>query len=327
MNAHVNLQPVDAVDVTIVLDNALDILVPSTELAQRQPLAWDWSEREQLRAEHGYAQVVTVHRQGRSETILYDAGLGGGTVVHNLDVLGIDPSSFRTMVLSHGHADHHGGLEGLYQRLGRRRMPLILHPDAWLDRRVVFPTGAEMHLPPPSHNDLDREGWEIIEERGPSLLLDGALLVTGQVERVTDFEQGFPLQQRRAGDGWEPDTWIWDDQAVVVHVRGKGLVVLSSCSHAGAINILRHAQRLTGIAKIHAFVGGMHLTGGLFESILPRTVAELVDIAPDVVVPGHCSGWKAQHLVAASLPEAFLPSNVGTRLHFAATDEACELDP
>ena len=74
----------------------------------------------------------------------------------------------------------------------------------------------------------------MVEERGPSLLLDGSLLVTGQVERVTEFEKGFPLQQARADDGgWEPDTWIWDDQAVVVNVRGKGLVVLSSCSHAG----------------------------------------------------------------------------------------------
>ena len=82
---------------------------------------------------------------------------------------------------------------------------------------------------------------------------------------------------------------------------------------------MRHAQRLTGVEKVHAFVGGLHLTGGLFESIIPRTIDELAAIGPDVVVPGHCSGWKAAHLLSARLPYPYLQSNVGTRLHFAAT--------
>jgi 7,8-dihydropterin-6-yl-methyl-4-(beta-D-ribofuranosyl)aminobenzene 5'-phosphate synthase len=172
-------------------------------------------------------------------------------------------------------------------------------------------------MPPPNHNDLDREGVSIVEERGPSLLLDGMILVTGQVERETDFEKGFPLQFARTPDGWEPDTWIWDDQAVVCHVKNKGLVVVSSCSHSGAINVLRHAQHMTGVTTVYAFVGGMHLTGGLFEPIIPRTIAELAAIGPAVVVPGHCTGWKATQEIARTLPEAFVQSSVGTRLHFA----------
>jgi 7,8-dihydropterin-6-yl-methyl-4-(beta-D-ribofuranosyl)aminobenzene 5'-phosphate synthase len=316
MNERVTLQ---SVDVTIVVDNSIDTLVPSTEQAQRPPFVWDWFEREQLRAEHGFSTLLTLHRQGRgSQSLLYDAGLGHDTAIHNLDVLGLKPADFRAMVLSHGHADHHGGLEGLFRRVGQRRMPLVLHPDVWLDRRVVFPTGAEIHMLPPSHQDLDREGWEIIEERGPSLVLDGTVLVTGQVERVTDFEQGFPLQQKHTEHGWEPDTWIWDDQAVVVQVRGRGLVIVSGCSHSGAINVIRHAQRLTGIDQVYAFVGGLHLTGGLFEPIIPRTIDELAAIGPSVLVPGHCTGWKAVHQLAAKLPHAFVQSNVGTTLHFAA---------
>jgi len=160
-----------------------------------------------------------------------------------------------------------------------------------------------------------------VEERAPSLLLNGTVLVTGQVDRVTDFEKGFPIQTARSTDGgWEPDPWIWDDQAVVVNVRDRGLVVLSGCSHAGAVNVLRYAQALTGESKVHAFVGGMHLTGGLFEPIIPRTIAELVAIGPDVVVPGHCTGWRAANLLVTTLPDAFVQSNVGTRLHFAAPE-------
>jgi 7,8-dihydropterin-6-yl-methyl-4-(beta-D-ribofuranosyl)aminobenzene 5'-phosphate synthase len=317
MNEFAELQAVEAIDVTILVDNAIDTLLPGNEMVRRAPLAWDYFEREPLIAEHGYSLLLSVQRNGHSEALLYDAGLGRTTAIHNMDVLGIRAADLRAMVLSHGHADHHGGLEGFFQRLGRKRMPLVLHPDAWRERKVVFPSGNEVYLPPPSRGDLDREGWEVIEERGPSLLLEQTVLVTGQVDRTTEFEKGFPIQLARTEDGWEPDTWIWDDQAVVCNLKDKGLVVLSSCSHAGVINVLRHAQRLTGINKIHAFVGGLHLTGGLFEPIIPQTIEELTRIGPDIIVPGHCTGWKATHALARRLPEAYVQTSVGTQLHFS----------
>jgi 7,8-dihydropterin-6-yl-methyl-4-(beta-D-ribofuranosyl)aminobenzene 5'-phosphate synthase len=318
MRAAVNLIPVDSADVTILDDNYCDLLLAGSEIAQRPPIRWDSFTSASLRAEHGYALLLTVRRDGASASILYDAGLGRDTVQYNMDVLGLSAGDLRAVALSHGHADHHGGLEGMFRRIGRRGMPLVLHPDVWRERKIVFPTGVEMHLPPPSYNDLDREGVEIIEERGPSLLLDGTVLITGQVERVTDFEPGFPIQQARTAEGaWEPDVWVWDDQAVVCHVKGKGLLVLTSCSHAGVINVLRHARRITGIEQVYGLVGGMHLTGGLMESVIPRTLAELATIAPSVVVPGHCTGWKATHELARQMPGAYIQSSVGTRLHFA----------
>src|SRR5260221_9008718 len=144
MSEHVTLLPVDFADVIILVDNSLDILMPSDEVAHRAPLHYNWSEREQLIAEHGYSLLLTVQRGGRNESILYDAGLGRNTVLHNMDVLAVPINDLRAVVLSHGHADHHGGLEGLFQRVGRRNLPLVLHPDAWRDRRVVFPTGVEI---------------------------------------------------------------------------------------------------------------------------------------------------------------------------------------
>ena len=323
MSAAVNLIPVDSADVTILDDNYFDLLLAGSEIAQRPPIRWDSFTSASLRAEHGYASLLTVHRNGdggvsESASILYDAGLGRDTVQYNMDVLGLSVGDLRAVALSHGHADHHGGLEGMFRRIGRRGMPLVLHPDVWRERKIVFPTGVEMHLPPPSHNDLDREGVEIIEERGPSLVLDGTVLITGQVERVTDFEPGFPIQQARNAQGaWEPDVWVWDDQAVVCHIKGKGLLVLTSCSHSGVINVLLHARRITGVEQVYGLVGGMHLTGGLMEPLIPRTLAELATIAPSVVVPGHCTGWKATHELARQMPGAYIQSSVGTRLHFA----------
>lgn len=317
MATPIDLQPVDAAEVTILVDNFVDLLLAGSERVRRAPMLPDLFEREALIAEHGYALLLTVERDGRRESLLYDAGLSRQTILRNLDVLEQSVAELRAVVLSHGHDDHHGGLEGLVQRVGRAGLPLVLHPDAWRIRRAVMPTGAEIRLPPPSRNDLEREGVAVIEERGPSLLIDGAVLVTGQVERLSGFEPGLPPQQMLGDGGWEPDPWVWDDQAIVSHVKERGLVVLSGCSHAGIVNVLWQARRLTGVDQLHAIVGGMHLGGGPFEPIIPQTVQALVALAPDVIVPGHCTGWKATHELARRLPDAYVQTSVGTRLRFA----------
>jgi 7,8-dihydropterin-6-yl-methyl-4-(beta-D-ribofuranosyl)aminobenzene 5'-phosphate synthase len=155
-------------------------------------------EREKLVAEHGLSMLLTIEWDGQRASLVYDAGLGRKTAIHNMDVLQVRLPDLRAVVMSHGHSDHHGGLEGLIRRVGTQGMPLIIHPEAWRERKIIFPTGSELHLPPPSRQDLDREGVEVTEERQPSLIIDGTVLVTGQVERVTDFEKGFPLNYARS---------------------------------------------------------------------------------------------------------------------------------
>jgi 7,8-dihydropterin-6-yl-methyl-4-(beta-D-ribofuranosyl)aminobenzene 5'-phosphate synthase len=316
MDGRVSLRPVDSVDITLLVDNAVDALLPSTEQAKRPPLSRDWVKSPQLRAEHGFSTLVTLRRDGAETNLLYDAGLSPDTLSHNLDVLGISLDDLQAIVLSHGHGDHHGGLEGLLRKVGRRRLPMILHPDAWKTRKIVFPTGAEVDLPPPDRRMLEQQDVEILEREGPSLLMGDSALVSGKVERTTEFEQGFQIHWARGASGWKQDKMIWDDQNLICHVKGKGLVVVSGCSHAGAINILRNARRITGVAPIHAFVGGLHLTGGSLELTISQTMSELEQINPAYLIPGHCSGWKAQQEIGRRLPKAFLQASVGTRYHF-----------
>jgi 7,8-dihydropterin-6-yl-methyl-4-(beta-D-ribofuranosyl)aminobenzene 5'-phosphate synthase len=306
------LPAIDGVEITTIMDNSLDLLMAPTSVAKRFPLHRDLFSPHQLRAEHGVSFLITVLNQGKRATILFDTGVTPDGALHNLALLGIDLGSIQAIILSHGHTDHTQGLDGLLDRLGKRRMPILLHPDAFLKRRIVIHDDVSVDLPPPSLHDLQREGIELLVERGPSFLLNGTTLVTGQIERTTAFEKGLRNQEAEIDGSWQPDPWVYDDQAMVINVRNKGLVVITGCGHAGVINIVRQARAQTGVERIYAVLGGFHLTGALFEPVIPQTVEALQQINPAVIVPAHCTGWRAMQRIAQTMPEAYTPNSVGT---------------
>jgi len=310
------LKSVDRLEITILVDNSIDTFLPSTDEVRRPRLisSLPWGERKALISEHGYSALVSVHAGDHSASLLFDAGVSTNGLIHNMDVLEIRPQDLHSIVLSHGHVDHTQGLLGMIKRLGRRRMPILLHPDAFLNRKVILPDKHEVHTPAPNRKLLEQENIEFVVERGCSYLLEDMVLVTGQIHRTTEFEKGFPPHYSEIDGKWQSDPLIHDDQALVVNVRDKGLVVLTGCGHAGAINTIRYAQNLTGVDIVYALLGGLHLTGAIFEPIIPHTVQALKAFAPRLIMPGHCTGWKATHAFARELPEAFVQPSVGTRL-------------
>jgi 7,8-dihydropterin-6-yl-methyl-4-(beta-D-ribofuranosyl)aminobenzene 5'-phosphate synthase len=232
--------------------------------------------------------------------------------VANLRRLNRDPADIEAIVCSHGHFDHTTGLSGLTRTLGRRNLPVLIHPEFWARRRDSIPGRDPVEMPTTSRRALEETGFEIIEGRRPSFLFDRAVLITGEVDRTTDFERGLPGHEAKRGDRWEPDPLILDDQALIAHVAGKGLVILTGCGHAGVINIVRYAQRLTGVTDIYAVLGGFHLNGPAFEPIIGPTCDAFAELRPQVLVPAHCTGWRAVHAIAAALPDAFIQNSVGT---------------
>jgi 7,8-dihydropterin-6-yl-methyl-4-(beta-D-ribofuranosyl)aminobenzene 5'-phosphate synthase len=269
-----------------------------------------------LVAEHGFSVLVTVTKAGSVHRVLFDAGASPNGAVENMRRLDIDPSEIEAIVCSHGHFDHIAGLAGLLSVLGPKNMPLLIHPHFWRRRRVLLPGRESLELPTTSASALRDAGFDVIEAAQPSFLLDGSVLITGEVPRVSGYEPGFPVQQAWLDGRWEPDPLVLDDQALIVNLRDKGLIVITGCGHAGVVNIGRYATQLTGGQPLHALIGGFHLNGPLFEPLIPRVLADLAAQAPAALIPAHCTGWRAQQAMAARFGEAFIPNAVGSRFTF-----------
>ncbi len=324
------LEPVDSLTVTTLVDNVTDMLLVDHGPAKRPPMASSarvparvlegGDTDDALRAEHGFSVLVTIAKGEREIRVLFDAGRTPDGLVENMRRLDMSPRDIDVIVLSHGHWDHTTGMDGLVGELGRASVPVLIHPEFWTRRRLALPGREPVELPTTSKSALEGAGFEIVEQRQPSFLLDGSLLVTGEVDRTTEFERGFPHHEAHLQGVWRPDPLILDDQALVATVRGHGLVVLTGCGHSGIVNILRYVRKLTGEDRFHAVLGGFHLGGTAFEPIIGPTCDALGGFSPDFLVPAHCTGWRATQALAARFPEAFIQNSVGTRFEFTAAD-------
>lgn len=303
-----NLREADKLEVTILVDNYTDLLLlQKTDVVQRSRIA----PPDAPLAEHGLSCLLRVYADSEQHVVVMDAGISPTCLSHNVDLLGVDLSQVEAAILSHGHFDHFGGLPELLSRAGEG-VPLVLHPDAFLERRINIPD-AERPTEMPSLDDkaLQDAGAALHKARKASTLASDLVLVTGEVERVTDFERGFPWAEAKIDGNWVVDPFH-DDQGVAVKVKDKGLVVIGGCSHAGIINTVKHAQKLGRTDSVHAVLGGFHLNGPTFEPVIAPTIDEMKKIGPDYVVPMHCTGWNAINQFAKEMPGQFLLNSVGT---------------
>jgi len=159
--------------------------------------------------------------------------------------------------------------------------------------------------------DIENLGLiNIVETSLPKQIIPGAYLI-GQIDQVTNYEKIPPVFLTRRDGQLVQDDFI-GEQAVVLNVRGKGLVVISGCAHRGIVNTVRQAQKITGINKVHAIIGGFHLTGARPETI-QRTIADIKAFYPDYIAPFHCTGFEAITAFAREMPEQFILNTSGTR--------------
>jgi len=238
------LKEVESVEVVTVMDNYVDVLLRNSPVATRPPLAMGGEIPEDaLLAEHGLSLLVTVKSGEESHTILFDCGHTKVGVLHNMEILGLDLGQIEAIVISHGHMDHTGALYPIVKSLGKS-IPLTVHPDAFISPRFFgLDDGRKLRFPQTLiREDMESAGIQIVEKSSPSLLAEGMILVTGEVERVTEFEKGLPNASLERDGEIEPDP-IRDDQALTINLKEKGLVVISGCAHSGIINTVFYAKR------------------------------------------------------------------------------------
>jgi 7,8-dihydropterin-6-yl-methyl-4-(beta-D-ribofuranosyl)aminobenzene 5'-phosphate synthase len=324
INQEFKVKEADAAEIISLVDNSVDFL-SAVDKRQVQPFRqWtrerygqEWARtRSQLPCgEHGFSVLIRVFSGGKSSCVLFDTGVSHEGVVENAECMGINLSDVECIVISHGHYDHFGGLLSAVKAVNKADLPIIVHEGMFATRGSASAKGTVRKYPEfPTEAQLSPA--RLVSTKQPSLTADGMVCVTGEIPRKTSFETGYTQHKAFVSGTWKSDPLIMDERAVAIKIRGKGLVVLSGCAHAGIINTIAYAQQITGTEKVYAVMGGFHLAGKEFENRIQPTIEELKRINPELIAPSHCTGWKAMCAIAKTLPEAFVWNSVGNLYRF-----------
>lgn len=323
-----SLVEADRVEVLVLVDNVTDNLSSTPLFVENEwPRLWKrglraLSGRCLCCAAHGLSCAITVWNGERARTLLFDTGPDEVVFERNVERLGFDIACVDGMVLSHGHWDHCGAmlraLQMIRSRNGGRDVPTYMHPDMYRTRAIKAADGSfRLFEDVPSAAQLAQHGAEVIHSAQPQFVLEDFVYISGEIPRVTSFEVGLPGQHRMTddGSGWEPDPLIMDERFVAVAVRGKGLVVFTACSHAGVVNVLKHARSCFPDLPLYGVLGGFHLSG-TNERVIPETVEAMRAFDLSVIAAAHCTGWRAIGALASAFGDAVVPSAVGKLYKF-----------
>ena len=338
-----NVAQLDELDLVVVTDNETDVLSSIDNVEQLAETAGLLDRIEPTFvidghahtsvfdhlccASHGFSVLATGRIGDQSRTVLFDVGPYGDIWLANADRLGLDLSTIETVFLSHWHWDHSGGLPVALGAISAARntaglpKPVVdVHSDRPDQRGVRLPDGRVMLLPvDPSFEELSTAGAEVVLQDDDHEVAGGFFLGSGKIARTTTFETGLHGHVTLREGAFEPDPLILDERYLAATVKGRGVTVLSACSHAGIINACIAAVAVTD-EPMDLILGGYHLAGKAMEQRIPDTLKALVGLNPRLAAPGHCTGWRAKVAIAEAFAPSgrYAPSVVGTRYRLMA---------
>lgn len=250
---------------------------------------------------------MLVEADGRK--ILFDTG-AGFSASYNAQLLGVDLGDVDSIVLSHGHHDHTGGLCDVLERM-RKKVDIFAHPSVWERKYVEIGTSREKYVGIPFCRELlEAMGASFDLSPGP-VKLSGHIMTSGEIAMTNDLEEVDAVLGIRDGEETKPDT-IPDDLALIIDTE-YGLVVIVGCAHRGIVNTMQHAKKLTGKELIYAAIGGIHLFQAS-EKRLEKTAAALLEMGVQYLGASHCTGFRAAAYLAQVFGDRFFLNNAGTRL-------------
>ena len=308
------LQQVDRLEILIVIDNYADSMLENAPGVQRRVIESNgFLPTDTVLAEHGVCFLLTAWKDNKKVGLIFDAGFSPIAAPRNLEFMNVSLDHVEAMAISHAHEDHIGATKQLLTMAGNP--PLCVHPICFHHPRYWRADDGTMLQYPEMINrdDLQASGHTVIEKSEPSVVGDGCFLLTGEIPRHTDFEHGLPGSVMEV-DGELVADDILDDQAVVVDVKGHGIVVVSGCGHAGIVNTIHYARQLTNGRSLYALMGGFHLPGSQFRHAVKPTLDAIKAENPKMVVPMHCTGTEAKAIMRFELGDTFVDSAVGTRI-------------
>jgi 7,8-dihydropterin-6-yl-methyl-4-(beta-D-ribofuranosyl)aminobenzene 5'-phosphate synthase len=263
-----------------------------------------------LKSKHGLSFFIKAKIGDDEVTVLMDTGTSPEMLLYNVDAMGVNLEEVEVIALSHGHYDHTGGLLEALKRM-KKRVPVIAHPTVF-DPKLSLMPHLRLIGAPFTVSDVEAVGGVPVFASDPVKIADG-ITTTGEVPRRTAFERvsGFWAVQ----NGRFVDDMMLDDQSLVMDVEGKGLVVVAGCAHAGIINTIKYAQKITGNSRVYAVLGGFHL-GNAENERIQATVDELEKHDLKFVGPCHCTGKKATKRFAESFGDRCQPLHTGDIIEF-----------
>jgi len=306
---------VDKLTIWVVTDNYYDANRADVKNSKRYRSVPGKS----IHAEHGLSYYVETTVSGKTSACMFDYGLDPVGVMNNIALLGIDVGKANAFSLSHGHYDHYTSAVSILRQNQSRiaaGTPFYVGEEAFARRYALRPGATEpTDLGQLRKDEIEALGLKVVEVKAPLEIVPGAYF-TGNIERVTAYEKVPTTFQIKRGEKLEHDTFP-GEQAVFFKVKGKGLVVLSGCAHAGIVNTVRQAQKSAGTEKVHAILGGFHLINTKPE-LIQSTVADIKAMKPDMIVPAHCTGFEAIVAFSREMPNEFVMNTAGTQYTFAA---------
>jgi 7,8-dihydropterin-6-yl-methyl-4-(beta-D-ribofuranosyl)aminobenzene 5'-phosphate synthase len=306
---------VDKVTLLVLTDNYYDANVRDAKITKRYRSV----PGKAILSEHGLAYYIETVVNGKTNACMFDYGHDTVGVMNNIALLGLDLGKANAFSLSHGHWDHFMAAVGILKQNHSRiagGTPFYVGEEAFARRYSLRPGTTEAaDLGQLRKEDIEALGLKVVEVKNPLQIIPGAY-ISGNIERVTTYEKVPPTLLIKRGEKPEPDDFR-GEQAVIFNVKGKGLVVLSACAHAGIVNTVKHAQKISGIDKVHAVMGGFHLINAKPE-IIQNTVGDIKAMKPDYIVPTHCTGFEAKIAFSREMPNEFILNTAGTRYTFAA---------